>query len=174
MTKTFAPTPQRQPRSVGGDPAFRAAAAAFPAEPAVPAAPPGPAASAGAPPEPNAAAEYPADAGGSGGAVADEQHGAQPRATGGAHEERATTVPPPTLSFAPAVLPESKMTIYPGVTERARLATIKTHHRLAESIVAEYALEELFRQRTDDDIAAVLRGRGHSLRRARPAPRADP
>jgi hypothetical protein len=63
------------------------------------------------------------------------------------------------------------MTIYPGVTERTRLATIKLRYRLAESIVAEYALEELFHHQTDDEIAAVLRARGHSLRRARtPAP----
>jgi hypothetical protein len=172
-SKTFAPPEQRQPRSVGTDPAFRAGAAAFPEPPAAapaqpevqPVAPP-------ATPEPNAAAQPVADAGGTGtGAVGADQRGGTQTITGQtgrAGGGRETVTPPPTLAFAPAVLPESKMTIYPGVTERARLATIKAHHRLAESIVAEYALEELFRQRTDDDIAAVLRGRGHSLRRARP------
>jgi hypothetical protein len=169
MTKTFVPAPPRQPRSVAADPAFRAGAAAF-AEPP-PAPPPAPpeAEPAGPTPDPNAAAPPAADTGGPGSAVAGEARGGATHAAAGGEQERVTAPPPPTLAFAPAVLPESKMTIYPGVDERARLATIKQHHRLAESIVAEYALEELFRQRNDDDIAAVLRGRGHSLRRARPA-----
>lgn len=164
MGKTFAAPEQRQPRGVNTDPAFRAAASAF-TEPA---------------PTPPAPTPQPQREEGHGVSASAEPEAAntappettvEPRAAGGeAASTRAPVQPAPTLAFAPAVLPESKMTIYPGVAERARLATIKAHHRLAESIVAEYALEELFRQQSDDDIAAVLRGRGHSLRRARPAP----
>ena len=161
-SKTFAKPEVRQPRGVKADPAFQTAASAF-AEPA---------------PTPG----RPTDAGqaGAGSAASERANAAVTSPTGekaasggearGASGPAKPTSPAPTLAFAPMVLPESKMTIYPGVTERARLAAIKARHRLAESIVAEYALEELFRQRTDDDIAAVLRGRGHSLRRARPAP----
>jgi len=59
------------------------------------------------------------------------------RDSGRGAEARGPSAPAhaPTLAFAPAVLPESKMTIYPGVTERTRLATIKLRYRLAESIV---------------------------------------
>jgi hypothetical protein len=161
-SKTFAPPEVRQPRGVNTDPAFRAAASAFAEPPPPPQAQPDAGPAAGATPV-TADAVVPSPNGKTAAEEADARGPSTPAQP---------TAPPPTLAFAPAVLPESKMTIYPGITERARLATIKAHHRLAESIVAEYALEELFRQRTDDEIATVLRGRGHSLRRARPtAPR---
>jgi len=156
-TKTFAPPEVRQPRGVNADPAFRAGASAF-TEP-----PP--------PPQPQPDGGQAGDAA-SAATDGDATSPAGETAAGGA-EARGPSAPAhaPTLAFAPAVLPESKMTIYPGVTERTRLATIKLRYRLAESIVAEYALEELFNHQTDDEIATVLRARGHSLRRARtPAP----
>jgi hypothetical protein len=76
----------------------------------------------------------------------------------------------PARAMATPVLAETKMSIYPGATERRRLAMIKTQYRLAESIVVDYALEVLLRDHTDEEIATVLRGRGHGLRRAKAAP----
>jgi len=158
-TKTFATPEVRQPRGVRTDPAFRAGASAFP-EPA---------------PQPEPVAGH----SGPGAAAPAPASGAAAPPTGetvaGEAEARVPSAPadPPTLAAsanASAVLLESKMTIYPGVTERSRLASIKQHQRLAESIVAEYALEQLFQHRTDEEIATVLRGRGHGLRRARTAP----
>jgi hypothetical protein len=160
-TKTFAPPEVRQPRGVNADPAFRAGASAFTEPPPPPQ------------PQPDGGQAGDAASAATDGAAASA---AGETATGGAEARgpSAPAQPPahaPTLAFAPAVLPESKMTIYPGVSERTRLATIKLRYRLAESIVAEYALEELFHHQTDDEIATVLRARGHSLRRARtPAP----
>jgi hypothetical protein len=161
MAKTFAQPEVRQPRGVNSDPAFRAGASAF-TEPQLTTQPQP---DAGQAPEAAPAATDDAAA-----AAADVRAAAGAAARGSsAIAQPAAHVP--TLAFAPAVLPESKMTIYPGVTERTRLATIKLRYRLAESIVAEYALEELFHHQTDDEIATVLRARGHSLRRARtPAP----
>ena len=159
MAKTFAQPEVRQPRGVNSDPAFRAGASAFTEPPPTPRPDDGQAADA-APAATDDAAAAAADVRAAAGAAA---RGSSAIAQPAAHV--------PTLAFAPAVLPESKMTIYPGVTERTRLATIKLRYRLAASIVAEYALEELFHHQTDDEIATVLRARGHSLRRARtPAP----
>jgi len=159
MAKTFQSPDSRQPRGVDTDPAFKAAANAYSS---------------------GGGGETAAPQGGTAGASGHEDRDAtEPGATGetgsrtpaampdattpanGSSGDRTATPAPPTIT------PESKMTIYPGTVERSRLATIKLHHRLAESIVAEYALEELFRTRSDEDIATVLRSRGHGLRRAR-------
>jgi hypothetical protein len=161
MAKTFTNQEPRQPRGVDADPAFKAATSAFGS--------PGGTGTAAAPPAADA------EPGGTGPAAADTPTAATGASTTGATPDTAsggngTTVERPAGSVPPPVLPESKMTIYPGTVERARLATIKLHHRLAESIVAEYALEELFQHRTDEEIVTVLRGRGHGLRRARTAP----
>jgi hypothetical protein len=59
------------------------------------------------------------------------------------------------------------MSIYPSTGDRERLKAIKYHHDIAASIVAEYALEVLFATRTDEEIIAALRARGHGLRRAK-------
>jgi hypothetical protein len=200
MGKTFVAPEIRQPRGVSQDPAFQAAATAFgpattaPAElpvaiaPATPAPP-----EAVAQPAPLEPVHEPPAA-----VAPTEPHPSQPppdvaqagiekglQGTDGAPVDAATvaiaastsvTPPPARAQAAPAHavvapgLAETKMSIYPGVTERMRLSMIKTQYRLAESIVADYALEVLLRDHTDEEIATVLRGRGHGLRRAKVAP----
>ncbi len=63
----------------------------------------------------------------------------------------------------------NKMTIYPGNAERKRLFNLRYEKRVAESIVAEYALEQFFLRHSDEEIVAAIRARGHGLRRKRPS-----
>lgn len=72
--------------------------------------------------------------------------------------------PPPPL---PKIRQPEKMSVYPSIADRERLARIKAAYRVGESFVVEYALERLFAEATDEDIAAEIRRRGHTLRRAR-------
>jgi hypothetical protein len=64
---------------------------------------------------------------------------------------------------------QNKMTIYPGNAERKRLFNLRYEKRVAESIVAEYVLEQFFLRHSDEEIVAAIRARGHGLRRKRPS-----
>jgi hypothetical protein len=69
------------------------------------------------------------------------------------------------MALVPQTTQQNKMTIYPGDMERKRLFTIRHTYRIAESIIAEYAIEQFFLRHTDQEIASALHARGHSLRR---------
>lgn len=67
---------------------------------------------------------------------------------------------------APAGLLQKK-TVYPSEAGRQFLKRFRRSYKIAETLVAEYALELLFASNTDDAIAAPLRAVGHGLRRSR-------
>jgi hypothetical protein len=71
------------------------------------------------------------------------------------------------IQTPPDAIYPNKMTIYPEDNERKRLFTLRYEHRIAESIIAEYALEQFFLRHSDEEIVAAIRARGHGLRRKR-------
>jgi hypothetical protein len=166
--KSFDQPPVRPTRDIekksAADPAYAAAAAAFPIEPEPE-------------PEPDSRATLPAEPAALHASAATPVTTCPPTSattdTTGVPAAGAPTVAAMLAAQAnvtqPPVRPSSssKMTIYPGPSERRRLATLRYEHQIAESIIVEYALELLLAGHTDDQIVSVLRSRGHGLRRAR-------
>lgn len=56
-------------------------------------------------------------------------------------------------------------TFHPAQSQRDRLSAIKYHHKVGESFVVEYALERLFDNMSDEEIANELKARGFGLTR---------
>jgi hypothetical protein len=81
--------------------------------------------------------------------------------TGGLHHSPASS---PNTSVD---RPLSKKTIYPSDPGRTYLKRFRRRHRIAETLVAEYAIERLFECETDERITKTLHALGHGLRRSR-------
>ena len=173
MAKTFEAKAAKMPRSARKDPAFAAAADAVAdlglnGSPTPEAAPP-PALPVAVSPEPSPVVPA-AEVG---------ERAAPPEPIPPAISP--TTVPAEAAA-PPAVMPASpdgiaagepldprdaKVTIYPAERELRHLRELAAHGRVAKSIIAEYALEVLFRTEQDEQIVGELRARGHGLRKKR-------
>jgi hypothetical protein len=167
--KSFSTPQSKQPRSMEADPAFEHARTAFANHAHDD--------EASGPRDRRAVTSETEESPASLPASTDSQSKGSPVATAGpseaAHASGATGLPssaagaaaprPPTTRQNPA----NKMTIYPADPERERLAKIRYEHRVGESFVAEYALEQLFADHSNQEIVSALRARGLGLRRPR-------
>jgi hypothetical protein len=168
MAKIFQAPPARQPRNIESDPAFKAATEAFDIsrqhnenESTKQASPPQLSASEQKTPQ---TIDQESNTVGK-----DEQKTAQiSEAAGGetSSTPRNSSLEIPISGLHASPMP-SKMTIYPEDSTRQRLFRFRVEYKIAESIVAEYAIEQLFQSQSDEQIVATLRMRGHGLRRAK-------
>jgi hypothetical protein len=62
---------------------------------------------------------------------------------------------------------EERTTIYVSSANKTRLRHLAADERIAEAIVAAYALDRLFKSLTNEEIAAHLKGLGYGMRRPR-------